>query len=48
MAKGLEGNAVKRNAALDGIRLVATDLAATLAHTNPDFDRARFMAACGF
>lgn len=47
MAKGLEGNAVKRTAALDGIRLVAIDLAATLANDNPNFDRARFMKACG-
>jgi hypothetical protein len=48
MAKSLIGNAKERNAALSGIRLVATDLAATLAHTNPNFDRARFMKACGY
>jgi hypothetical protein len=47
MAKSLIGNAKERNAAIDGIRLVATDLAASLAATNPDFDRARFMKACG-
>jgi hypothetical protein len=47
MAKGLIGNAKERNAALSGIRLVAIDIAATLAHDNPDFDRARFMKACG-
>lgn len=29
------------------LRLVATDLAASLAHDNPRFDRARFLAACG-
>jgi hypothetical protein len=48
MAKSLTGNAKERNAALSGIQLVATDLAATLAHTNENFDRARFMKACGF
>jgi hypothetical protein len=47
MAKSLTGNAKERNAALSGIRLVATDLAATLANENPNFDRARFMKACG-
>jgi hypothetical protein len=47
MAKGLTGNAKERNAALGGIRLVAIDLAATLANENPNFDRARFMKACG-
>lgn len=47
MATDLKRNSVKRNAAQAGIRLVAIDLAATLAHTNENFDRARFLAACG-
>jgi hypothetical protein len=47
MATELEGNAQKRNAGIQGIRLVAIDLAATMAHQNPRFDRARFMEACG-
>jgi len=29
------------------LRLVALDLAATLAADNPAFDKARFLAACG-
>jgi hypothetical protein len=29
------------------IRLVAIDIAATLAADNPSFDRARFLKACG-
>lgn len=48
MAKGIERNALKRAAALDGIQLVATDLASTLAARDPRFDRARFLQACGF
>lgn len=47
MAKGLIRNAKQRQAALDGIRLVAIDLAATMAAENANFDRARFMKACG-
>lgn len=34
-------------AAARSFRLVAIDLAASLAHDNPSFDRASFMAACG-
>jgi hypothetical protein len=30
------------------LRLATIDLAATLAHDNPRFDKARFTAACGF
>ena len=44
----LEKNQQKRNAGLKALRLVAGDLAATLAHENPGFDKARFMKACGF
>lgn len=29
------------------LRLAATDLAASLAHDNPRFDRGRFLEACG-
>lgn len=29
------------------LRLVATDIAATMAADNPRFDRARFLKACG-
>lgn len=47
MAKSLIGNTKERNAAIRGIRLVAIDLAASLAAENPNFDRARFMKACG-
>jgi len=47
MAKSLERNATKRAAAVDGVRLVAIDLSATLAADNPRFDRKRFLAACG-
>ncbi len=47
MAKGLTGNAKQRAAALGGVRLVAIDLASSLAHTNPNFDRDRFLKACG-
>lgn len=47
MAKGLIGNAKQRQAAQDGIRLVAIDLAASFAAANPLFDKARFMKACG-
>jgi hypothetical protein len=48
MASSLSRNAVKRAAAEKALRLVAGDLAATLAHDNPLFDRERFMCACGF
>jgi hypothetical protein len=48
MATEIERNSQKRDAGLRGIRLVAIDLAATLHHQNPKFDRARFMEACGF
>ena len=37
----------KKRTAQEGIALVATDLATTLATDNPRFDRARFIAACG-
>lgn len=48
MVKGLIKAAAKRDAALEAIRLVAIDLASSLAVENPRFDRARFMSACGF
>lgn len=40
-------NRVKREAELKALRLVATDLASSLAHENPKFDRKRFIEACG-
>lgn len=47
MAKTLDADAKRRGAAEDALRLVAIDLAATLAHDNPRFDRDRFLKACG-
>lgn len=46
-AKSLIGNKVKRLAALQGIELVAIDLAATFANENYKFDRNKFLIACG-
>lgn len=51
MAKEVDQRAkmAKLNAAaVEGVRLVAIDLAASLAADNPRFDRRRFLAACGF
>lgn len=48
MASSIKGSAAKKAAADDAIRLVAIDLAASFRHENPNFDRARFMTACGF
>lgn len=48
MAKSLTGNAKKRQAELDGIRLVALDLSATLGADDSTFDRQAFLTACGF
>lgn len=42
-----EKNAVKKRAKYEAIRLVANDLAGSLATTNPQFDQDRFLAACG-
>lgn len=47
-ASSISGTAAKKAAAADAIRLVAIDLAASFRHENPNFDRARFMTACGF
>lgn len=44
----IDRNAKRHDARLNGIRSVAIDLAATLGHDNPAFDKARFMKACGF
>lgn len=38
---------VKRAARTEMMRLIATDLCATLANDNPKFDRSRFLKACG-
>lgn len=48
MAKSLERDNKHRLQAIDGIRLVAIDIASTFAADNPRFDRERFMKACGF
>jgi hypothetical protein len=48
MVKSLERDNKHRLQAIDGIKLVAIDLASTFAADNPNFDRERFMAACGF
>lgn len=45
-ASSIGGTAAKKAAAA-AIHLVAIDLAVSLAATNPAFDRARFLAACG-
>lgn len=43
----LQPNKVKRETAADTLRLVAIDLAASLRHTNPNFDEDRFLKAAG-
>jgi hypothetical protein len=48
MASNISGTAAKKEASTRAIRLVATDVAASCAAVNPNFDKARFMAACGF
>ncbi len=47
MAKGLEKNAIKRQAGEDMRRLIAIDLASSLKEDNAKFDWDRFMEACG-
>ena len=44
---GMASTIGKKKTSEQTLRLAATDLAATLAHDNPRFDRARFLAACG-
>jgi hypothetical protein len=48
MAKSLDKNRVRRQAMQSAIELVAIDLAASLAHVDPSFDRDKFLADCGF
>lgn len=48
MASDIGGTAAKKEAARRAIQLVAIDIAATMGKENPNFDRARFMTACGF
>ena len=45
MVTELGKNTIKRDAGLRALSLVATDLAATLAHDNPRFDKERFLRA---
>lgn len=47
MVQDMTGNAKQRTAAVGAVRLAAIDIAATLAHDNPRFDRARFLEAAG-
>lgn len=47
-ASSISGTAPAKAAARKAIHLVATDIAASCAHENPNFDKARFMKACGF
>ena len=44
---GMAVNIGKRKTAEYAIRLAAIDVAATMAHDNPRFDRERFLKACG-
>lgn len=44
----VEGNKIKREVSRSMAHLIATDLAATLAHDNPRFDKDKFKEACGF
>lgn len=48
MASRISGSAAVKQAKADALRLVAIDLAASLAKENPAFDRSRFMEAAGF
>ena len=48
MAKGLVRNAKDREAALSAIRLTALDLGASIQSSNPRFDSATIVTACGF
>lgn len=47
MASTISGSTAVKAAKTEAIRLVAIDLAASLATTNDRFDRARFLKACG-
>jgi len=46
-ASSIGGTAAKKAAAANAIRLVAIDLSVSLAHENPNFDKERFLTACG-
>ena len=48
MASGISGAAAVKSAKESAVRLVAIDLAASLANAHPGFDRDRFMTAAGF
>lgn len=47
MVAGMDKNQIRKDAKLDALRLVQSDLAATLAHADPKFDKAKFAACCG-
>lgn len=44
---GMAVNIGPKKSAEYALRLVALDIAATMANDNPRFDRARFLNACG-
>lgn len=49
MACSIKGSAIEKSAGEAALRLVATDLAATLRHDNPlGFNAALFLQNCGF
>lgn len=43
-----EKNKIKRQAMIDALHLVANDLAGSLYGDNPQFNRDKFLTACGF
>jgi hypothetical protein len=43
----INGNKIKQEARESMRRLIANDLASSLAHANPRFDRIKFLQACG-
>lgn len=47
MARSITGTQAAKAASAAALRLVAIDLAASLRHDNPWFDRERFLTACG-
>lgn len=47
LKKDTIANRTARDGALQGLKLLAIDLAATLAHDNPRFDVDRFLKAAG-
>lgn len=48
MACGVGKTEAQRLGAANAVSLAAVDLAASLAHDNPRFDKSRFLKACGY